>query len=222
MRRTPAASRKVRLIQWRKRLKGDGWNEAPGERLRRGGKPRRSPVTRGLRKERRLRKEKRRHLEAIRSSPLLALSDRVKLPNIFVPENERTFVHLAQAIQEDRNIDVLIFILVFEWLEPAVKKGVFYAVNQIGNYTVQSKSKSLFVFLREFKAKSNNLSYFVNFTFSKIFINETVSDAVNRLRIDANNFLTNKPIAHVIPHHRSGYTLGEDSFVSGLKYKPQT
>jgi hypothetical protein len=52
-----------------------------------------------------------------------------------------------------------------------------------------------------------------------MFINKTVSDAINRLRIDANNFLTNKPIAHIIPHHRSGYTLEEDSFVSQRKYK---
>jgi hypothetical protein len=58
-----------------------------------------------------------------------ALSDRLKFPNIFVPENERTFVHLAKAIQEYRNIDFLIFILVFEWLEAAMEKGVFYAVN---------------------------------------------------------------------------------------------
>jgi|ERR1700722_15436937 hypothetical protein len=65
----------------------------------------------------------------VRSSPVLALSDRLKFPNIFVPENERTFVHLAKAIQEYRNIDFLIFILVFEWLEAAMEKGVFYAVN---------------------------------------------------------------------------------------------
>ena len=89
----------------------------------RGGKPRRSPVARGLREE------KRRHLEAVRSSPVLALSDRLKFPNIFVPENERTFVHLAKAIQEYRNIDFVIFIVIFEWLEAAVKKGVFYAVD---------------------------------------------------------------------------------------------
>jgi hypothetical protein len=204
-----------------RRLEGSAWR-APLSRREAAPLSRGASKERGLREERGLRKEKRRHLEAIRSSPLLALSDRLKLPNIFVPENERTFVHFAQAIQEYRNIDVLIFILVFEWLEPAVKKGVFYAVNQIGNYTVQSKSKSLFVFLRELEIKSNNLSYFVDFTFSKIFINKTISDAINRLRIDANNFLTNKPIAHIIPHHRSGYTLVEDSFVSGLKYKPQT
>jgi hypothetical protein len=94
-----------------------------GEGLGRGGKPRRSPVARGLRKE------KRRHLEAVQSSPLLALSGRLKFPNIFVPENERTFVHLAKAIQEYRNIDFLIFIMVFKWFEAAVKKGVFYAVD---------------------------------------------------------------------------------------------
>jgi hypothetical protein len=94
-----------------------------GEGLGRGGEPRRSPVAR------RLRKEKRRHLEAVRSSPVLALSDRLKFPNILVPENERTFVHLAKAIQEYRNIDFLIFILVFKWLETAMEKGIFYAVD---------------------------------------------------------------------------------------------
>ena len=45
-------------------------------------------------------------------SPLVALLDRLKFPNIFVPENEQTFVHLAKAIQEYRNIEFLIFILV--------------------------------------------------------------------------------------------------------------
>jgi hypothetical protein len=31
--------------------------------------------------------------------------------------------------------------------------------------------------------------------------------------------LTNKPIAHFIPHHRSGYTFSENPYVSHLKYK---
>ena len=67
--------------------------------------------------------------KALKCSPPLALSGRFKFPNIFVPENERTFVHLAQAIQEYRDIEFLILILVFEWLESAVEKGVFYAVD---------------------------------------------------------------------------------------------
>jgi hypothetical protein len=45
-----------------------------------------------------LRKKKRRHLEAVQSPPLLARGDRLKFPNIFVPENEQTFVHLAQPV----------------------------------------------------------------------------------------------------------------------------
>jgi hypothetical protein len=157
--------------------------------------------------------------KAVGYSPRGALGDRLQFPNIFIPESKRTFVHLAQAIQEYRNIDVMFFILVFEWLEAAMEKSVFYAVDQIRNYTFQPKGESFFAFLREFEIKSNNLSYFIDFTFSEIFINKTVSDAVNRLRVDANNFLTNKPIAHIIPHHRSGYTLGKDFFVSQAKYK---
>jgi hypothetical protein len=62
-------------------------------------------------------------------SPPVTLGGRLKFPNIFVPENGRTFVHLAQAVQEYRNIDVLIFILVFEWLEAAMEKGVFYPID---------------------------------------------------------------------------------------------
>jgi hypothetical protein len=156
---------------------------------------------------------------AVGYSPLVALGDWVEFPNIFIPESERPFVHLAQAIQENRNVDFLISILVFERLEPAMEKGVFYAVDQIRNNTFESKSKSLLAFVREPEIKAHNLSYFVNFTFSEIFINKTVSDAIDRLRIDANDLLTNEPIAHLIPHHRSGYTLGENSLVSPLKYK---
>jgi hypothetical protein len=75
-----------------KTLEGRRLEWALGEGLRRGGKPRRSPVARGLRKE------KQRYLEAVRSSPPVALGERLEFPNIFVPENERTFVHLAQAV----------------------------------------------------------------------------------------------------------------------------
>jgi hypothetical protein len=56
------------------------------------GKPRRSPLAVALRKK------KRRRVEAVQSPPLLARGDRLKFPSIFVPKNERTFVHLAQAV----------------------------------------------------------------------------------------------------------------------------
>jgi len=35
-----------------------------------------------------LRKKKRRRLEAVQSPPLLARGDRLKFPNIFIPESE--------------------------------------------------------------------------------------------------------------------------------------
>jgi len=93
------------------------------ENLRRGAKPRHSPVAANC-------GEKSSVLsKAFRYSQLVALRDRLAFPNIFVPENERTLVHLAQAVQEYRNIDFLIFILVFEWLESTVEKCIFYAIN---------------------------------------------------------------------------------------------
>jgi hypothetical protein len=61
--------------------------------------------------------------------PRLALGGWLEFSNIFVPDNKGTFVHLAQAVQEYGNIDFPIFTLVFKWLEPAVEKGVFYAVD---------------------------------------------------------------------------------------------
>src|SRR5271170_102644 len=103
----------------KKRLDEDAWRRP----FAASGKPRRSPAagdcgrrSGGVSKP-------------LDIPPLGALGEGLQFPNIFVPENERTFVHLAQAIQEYRNIDVLIFILVFEWLEAAMEKGVFYAVN---------------------------------------------------------------------------------------------
>jgi hypothetical protein len=47
---------------------------------------------------RRMRKKNRRRLEAAQSPPLLARGDGLEFPSIFVPENERTFVHLAKAV----------------------------------------------------------------------------------------------------------------------------
>jgi hypothetical protein len=141
-----------------------------------------------------------------RYSPLVALGDRLQFADIFVPECKQTFVHLAQAVQEYRNIDFLIVILIFEGLEPSVEESVFYAVNQIRNNPFQPESKSLFALIRKPVIKPNNLSDLVNVTFPQIFIDETISDAIDWLRVDANDLLTNIPIAHLIPHHRSGYT----------------
>jgi len=94
--------------------------------------------------------------------------------------------------------------LVFERLESAAKKGVFDTIYQIGNNSFESKRKPLFASLSKPKIKRDNLSNLVNFTFPEIFVNKTVSDAVYWLRIDANDLLTHVPIAHFIPHHRSG------------------
>src|ERR1700722_17141945 len=102
-------------------------NETVGNESAQRG-PRRG-ATRAVSRAGRLRKRKRRRLEAVRSPPLLARGDGLEFPSIFVPENERTFVHLAKTVKKYRNIDFLIFILVFEWFEPAVEKGVFYAVD---------------------------------------------------------------------------------------------
>jgi hypothetical protein len=155
-------------------------------------------------------------------SAAYASGGRLEFPNVFIPESKQAFVHLTQAVEEYRNIDFQIFILVFERLEPAMEKGVFYAVDQIWKNTIEPKRNPLFALGWEFKIESNDFSYFVNFTFSEIFIDETVSNAVNRLCIDANYLLADIPIAHLIPHHRSGYTLGENSFVFRLKYRPET
>jgi hypothetical protein len=101
----------------------------------------------------------------------------------------------------------MVFILVFERLKSAVEKGVFYTIDEIGDDTFQSKGKSLLALLRKFEIESDNLSYFVGFPLSQILINKTIFNAVNRLRIHADDLLTHVPIAHLIPQHRSGYTV---------------
>ncbi len=51
----------------------------------------------------------------------------LQFADIFVSESNQAFVHLAQDVQEYGNIDLLILVVMFQRLEPAVKKGVFYA-----------------------------------------------------------------------------------------------
>jgi len=101
----------------------------------------------------------------------------------------------------------MIVIVVLKRFEPAMKKGVLYAVYQIWDNAFQSESKPLFAFLSESEAKAENLPDLIHLTFAQILIDETVSYAIDWLRIDANDLLTDIPIAHLIPHHRSGYTL---------------
>ncbi len=134
------------------------------------------------------------------------LGDRLQFPNIVFPEGENAFVHLAQAIQEYRNIDVLIYVFIFQRLESAMKEGIFYAIYRAWKYTLQSESKSLFAFVRESIIKSHNLPDFVKFTFCQIFVNKTVSHAINWLSVHTNDFLADVPIAHFSPHrHGSLY-----------------
>jgi hypothetical protein len=98
----------------------------------------------------------------------------------------------------------MIFVLVFERLESAMKEGILYTVYQIRNNALQPERKPLFASLGESEIEGKNLSNLVNFAFPQIFVNKTVSYAVYWLRIDANNLLAHIPIAHFIPHHRSG------------------
>ena len=70
----------------------------------------------------------------------------------FLRVNKPSFT-CAQTVQEYRNIDLLILILVFERFESAVEKSVLYAVDQIRNNTFQPESKSLFAFLSKSKIK---------------------------------------------------------------------
>jgi hypothetical protein len=132
----------------------------------------------------------------------VALAQALQFADIFVSESNQTLVHLAQGVEEYRNIDLLVLVLVFQRLESAVKKGVFYALYQIWNNAFQPKSKSFFASVREPIDKPDNLANLVNFSFSQIFVNETVADAVDWLRVDANDLLAKVPIAHFSPHRR--------------------
>ena len=98
-----------------------------------------------------------------------------------------------------------------------MKKRVLYTVYQIWDNALQPEREPLLALLRKSKTERENLSNLVSFPFLKIFVNKTVSDAVYRLRIDANDLLTHVPIAHFIPHHRSVYTLKASSFVAEFK-----
>ena len=98
-----------------------------------------------------------------------------------------------------------------------MKKRILYTVYQIWDDALQPERNPLLAVLRESKTERENLSNLVNFTFFKIFVNKAVSDAVYRLRIDADDLLTHVPIAHFIPHHRSVYTLKASSFFAECK-----
>ncbi|HTZ66191.1 MAG TPA: hypothetical protein VMB83_01745 [Roseiarcus sp.] len=152
-------------------------------------------------------------------SPRLAQA--LQFTNIFVCESNQTVVHLAKGVHEYRNIDLLVLVLVFQWLESTVKKGVLYAVYQIWNNTLEPKGKPFFASVRELVIEPKNLSNPVDSTFSQIFVNKTVSDAVDWLGVDANDPLTHIPIAHFSPHHRPVYTLDAGSPASTFKYCPR-
>jgi hypothetical protein len=145
-----------------------------------------------------------------------ALAQALELTNIFVCESNQTVVHLAQGVHEYRNIDFQVLVLVFQRPESAVKKGVFYAIYKIWNNTFEPKSKPFFASICEPVIEPKNLSNPVDFTFSQIFVNETVSDAVDWLGVDANDPLTHIPIAHFSPHDRPVYTLDAGSPASDL------
>src|SRR5262249_34277167 len=102
----------------------------------------------------------------------------------------------------------------FHRFEPAVKEGVFYSIYQIWNNAIESESKPFFASVNKSVIKSKNLSNPVDFTFSQIFVYETVSDAVDWLSVDANDLLSNIPIAHFSPQGRPVYTLSTGSFAS--------
>ncbi len=92
------------------------------------------------------------------ASPLIALSDGLQFANVFVSESKQAVVHLAQPIHENRNVDVQIFILVFAWLEPAMKKRVLYTVYQIWDNALQPEREPLLALLRKSKTEWENLS----------------------------------------------------------------
>src|SRR5690242_588479 len=99
-RRAPAASRKVRRIQWSKRSGESVWERPlrsapilPRPHSRNG----RATVSQsgGFRHSRGRFAHRR-------------LRERLELANIFVPEREQAVVHLAQGVEKHRNVDVLV------------------------------------------------------------------------------------------------------------------
>jgi hypothetical protein len=146
-------------------------------------------------------------------SSAAALRKRLELANLFVPECEQAVVDLAQGVEKNRYVDGLIVVLIFQRLKPAVKKGVFHALYQIWNNTFQPEGKSFLALVGKSIIESQDLSDLVDLAFLEIFINEAISDAVDRLRINANDFLANVPIAHLIPHAAAAYTFVAGSFV---------
>ena len=134
MGRTPAASRKVRREQ--------GGKRRPFLQLASRPRNRRRSTDRAALGESGV------AAKCADASRLIALIDRLKFANIFVSESRSAVVHLAQGIQENRNVDVQTFILVFAWLEPAMKKSVLYTVYQIWDNALQPERKPLLAFLR--------------------------------------------------------------------------
>src|SRR5579863_4847255 len=134
------------------------------------------------------------------ASSSAALGERLEFADIFVPEREQAVVHLAQGVEKHRDVDVLVLVLIFQRLEPAVKKRVFYAIDQIGDNTFQPERKPFLALVGKSIVESQDFPDLVDLAFPKIFINEAISDAVDRLCIDAHDLLANMPIAHLIPH----------------------
>ena len=102
MRRAPAASRKTRLIQWRKRWRGALRQKRSAAIERRN--PRLSCPGR---------RRKRGDASAGWRLSRDALGDGLEFPDIFVLESKQTFVHFAEAVYEYRDVDFLVFVLVF-------------------------------------------------------------------------------------------------------------
>lgn len=140
--------------------------------------------------------------------------DALEFGRLFIREPNEPAVHLAQAFEKDRNIDILVLVARLERSEPAVKKGVFGSVYQMRNDPCEPERKSFIALVPGNESKYKNLSDLIDLAFFKMLVNETISKARDWLSIDAHDLLANIPIAHFHSHSRLDLTLQKN----GLSY----
>jgi hypothetical protein len=82
-----------------------------------------------------------------------------------------------------------------------VEEGILDSVDQMRDNSIQSKRKPFAEFIAGHEFKRQNLSDYIDFSLYEMLVDKAVSQARNGLRIDADDFLADIPIAHDI--HRS-------------------
>jgi hypothetical protein len=141
------------------------------------------------------------------------LLDMLKFARLFFAKRYQAIVDLIQILKKYGNINILVDVIGFHRPKPAMKEGVFGPCYQFGNNPFQPKSKSFIAFIVTYESKYHHFSDFVDSSLSEVFINKAVSDAANRLRIDADDLLANEPIAHFNSPARAGLYFGERFFL---------